>query len=210
MYARDVMSRPVVTVGTKSTLSEAISLLSELGFAALPVVDDLGRVVGVLSESDVLAAGAGRRGGPVEDVMTVPAEVVHPGSDVSAIAARMLTSRLRSMPVVEAGILVGIVARRDLLRALIRDDTALEAKVRALLDIYAGSRRQWSVDVTDGHAVVRGGFADSEEQHTIAALALTVEGIEHVDIDAEGATPTRYQAGSLAERLRQAADDTVG
>ncbi|WP_084520190.1 CBS domain-containing protein [Nocardia mexicana] len=210
MYARDVLSRPVVTVRPESTLSEAISLLTEHGFAALPVVDDTGHVVGMLSESDALAAGPGQRSGPVETLMTVPAEVAHPDSDVSAVAAHMLTSRLRSLPVVEAGILVGIVARRDLLRALARDDTDLEAKVRALLDIYAGSRRQWSIDVTDGHAVIRGAFADATEQHTIAALAMTVDGIGHVDIGAEGSAPTRHTAAPLAERLRRLADETIG
>ncbi|WP_280370017.1 CBS domain-containing protein [Nocardia wallacei] len=49
MYARDVLSRPVVTVRSETLLSEAISLLAEHGFAALPVVDDTYHVVGMLS-----------------------------------------------------------------------------------------------------------------------------------------------------------------
>ncbi|WP_280370019.1 CBS domain-containing protein [Nocardia wallacei] len=130
--------------------------------------------------------------------MKVPAEVVHPDSEVSAVATRMLTHHLRSMPVVEAGILVGIVARRDLLRALACDDDVLETKIRALLDIYAGSRRQWAIEVADGRALVRGGFADAAEQRTVSALALTVDGVVHVDIAADRPLPANPRSVQTA------------
>ncbi|MBF6470045.1 CBS domain-containing protein [Nocardia beijingensis] len=182
MRARDVLSRPVVTARPGTPLSEATALLTAHGFAALPVVDEQGRVVGMLSESDALAAGPGMPDETVEAAMSTPVEVVTPTTDTATIASRMLTGRLRSMPVVEAGLLVGIVSRRDLLRILLSDDATIDAKIRALLDDYAGSRRQWTIDVADGAVTVRGIFADTREQQLVAALARTVDGVEHVDV----------------------------
>ncbi|WP_067537130.1 CBS domain-containing protein [Nocardia crassostreae] len=182
MRARDVLSRPVVTVRPETLVHEAITLLTAHGFAALPVVDEDGRVVGIFSESDALGIGGHLETAVVQAVMTVPVEVVTPGTDTSAIAARMLTGGLPSVPVVEAGLLVGIVARRDLLRALIRDDATIEARIRALLDDYAGSRRLWTIDADDGRVTIRGLFADDTEQQVVAALARTVAGVHQVDL----------------------------
>ncbi|WP_043730448.1 CBS domain-containing protein [Nocardia asiatica] len=182
MYARDVLSRPVVTVRPETPLREATALLTAHGFAALPVVDEQGRVIGMLAESDALGAGPGMASATVGAVMSVPVEVITPGTDTSTIASRLLAGHLRSLPVVEAGLLVGIVSRRDLLRALISDDATLEAKIRVLLDEYAGSRRQWSIDVAEGAVTIRGIFADPSEQHVIAALAGTVDGVHDVEV----------------------------
>ncbi|MCP9618764.1 CBS domain-containing protein [Nocardia otitidiscaviarum] len=190
MYARDILTRPVVTVGPQVTVRAAVALLTGHGFAALPVVDDEGRVVGMFSESDALGVTSHLDTAVVEAVMAVPAEVVTPGTDISAIASRMLSGQLRSMPVVEHGLLVGIVARSDLLRALIRDETTVEARVRALLDDYAGSRRAWSIEVTDGQVVIRGLFADASEQSVVAALARTVAGVDRVELIDDAAVVT--------------------
>ncbi|WP_227999609.1 CBS domain-containing protein [Nocardia australiensis] len=209
MYTRDIFTRPVVTVGPETPLPQAVLLLTEHGFAALPVVDDADHVIGILSESDALSASDNRPTATVQSVMTIPAEVVEPGTDIATVAARMLTRRLRSMPVVEAGILVGIVARRDLLHALVRDNAAVEAKVRALLDNYAGSRRQWTIQVDDGRAVIRGMFADAAEQHTVSALALTVDEVTHAET-VTGPTPSaETTTPPLAEWLHRKADETI-
>ncbi|MFC9995235.1 CBS domain-containing protein [Nocardia sp. NPDC127526] len=192
MYARDILTRPVVVAHPGTPVREAISLLTEHGFAALPVVDDDGRVTGVFSESDALKVASHLDTAIVGAVMTKPVEVIHPGTDTATIAARMLGSGLRSLPVVEAGLLVGIVARRDVLRALIHDDAIIEARIRALLDDYAGSRRQWSLEVAEGAVTVRGAFADDTEQKVVAALARTVEGVRRVELAGEAvALPER-------------------
>ena len=179
MRARDVMSRPVVSVDTGATVLDAVTALTEHGFAAVPVVDDGDRVVGIFSESDGLRAGH-RRATPVTEVMTHPVEVTTPDADVAVIAERMLTGHLRSMPVVEEGLLVGMVARRDLLRTMVCTDDVVVANVRGLLDRYAGSRRHWDVVVTDGHVTVSGEFADVAERSLVGALARTVGGVADV------------------------------
>jgi CBS domain-containing protein len=191
MKARDVMSRPVLSIDRDTSVREAITLLTGHGFAAVPVVDDLGRVIGIFSETDavraaVLPAGAAHRvdhrDDPVSATMTTPVEVVSPGTDITTVAERMLAQRLHCVPVVEEGLLIGVVARRDLLRTLVRDDDVIAANVRALLDDYAGSRRQWNVGVMDGAVVIAGEFADEAERSVITALARTVAGVTGAEL----------------------------
>lgn len=184
MRARDIMSRPVVSVDTRSTVRDAVTALTEHGFAAVPVVDDGDRVVGIFSESDGLRAEH-RPEEPVTSAMTAPVEVTAPDTGVAVIAERMLAQRLRSLPVVEEGLLVGIVARRDLLRTMIRADDVITANVRALLDQYAGSRRHWEVAVHEGQVTVTGDFADTAERSLVGALVRTVGGVTGVTLKVE-------------------------
>ena len=188
MRARDIMSRPVVSVDIGSTVREAVVALTEHGFAAVPVVDETGHVVGIFSESDGLRAEK-RSVERVTSAMHTPVEVTAPDSDVATVAERMLASGLRSLPVVEEGLLVGIVARRDLLRTMVRGDDVITANVRGLLDRYAGSRRHWHVDVTDGQVTVKGDFADEAEKAIVAALARTVAGVSVVTLTVTAPAP---------------------
>lgn len=187
MRARDVMSRPVISVDTGATVLEAVTALTEHGFAAVPVVDDGDRVVGIFSESDGLRAEH-RRAAPVTVAMTTPVEVTSPDADVAVIAERMLAGHLRSVPVVAEGLLVGIVARRDLLRTMVCTDDVIVANVRGLLDRYAGSRGHWEVEVADGDVTVSGEFADVAERSLVGALVRTVGGTRNVVLRA--GTPT--------------------
>ncbi len=190
MLIRDVMTRPVVSVSPATALPDAIALLTEHRFSALPVVDDAGLVVGILSESDALRAGYENRSRQVTEMMSTPVAVIGPGDDVSIAAERMLADRLRCIPVVEMGLLIGVITRRDLLRTMIRDDEVIASKIRALLDDYAGSHRQWRVDVADGRVVVGGWFADDAEQRIVHALAQTIGGVRHTDVEATWGTAT--------------------
>jgi CBS domain-containing protein len=188
MRARDIMSRPVLSVGPDTTVRDGILRLTEKGFAALPVVDELGRVIGIFSESDAVRAtmttvdGSDHRDDPVSAVMTAPVEVVAPGADIVTVAERMLAGRLRCLPVVEEGLLIGVVARRDLLRTIVRDDDVIGANVRSLLDDYAGSRRHWDVEVTKGAVVISGEFADEAERAVVGALGRTAAGVTGVEL----------------------------
>ena len=185
MRTRDVMSRPVISVDTRTTVREAITVLTENGFAAVPVIDDGGRVVGIFSESDALRTDtAGNRDLPVTVAMATPVEVVGPASDLAIVAERMLARRLRCLSVVEEGLLIGVVARRDLLRTMVRDDDVIKGNVRRLLDDYAGSRRHWTVEVTDGEVTVSGDFGDEAERSIVAALTRTVPGVNEVVLTA--------------------------
>jgi CBS domain-containing protein len=184
MRARDVMSRPVISVDTGTSIREATTVLTEHGFAAVPVVDDVGHVVGIFSESDALRADArdAGRDEPVTSAMASPVEVVAPTAEVATVAERMLAQRLRCVPVVEEGFLIGVVSRRDLLRMLVRDDDVIEANLRHLLDDYAASRRNWTVEVQRGDVVISGDFADDAERAVVAALGRTIPGVSSVEL----------------------------
>ena len=186
--ARDVMTRPVVSVTADTPLRQVITVLTEHGFGALPVVDDEERAIGIVSESDALRAAAHAGAAPTAgDVMTSPVEVVSPDADISTIAEQMVAAHLRCIPVVDKAVLVGVVARRDLLRMLVRSDDVINAQVRSLLADYSGNRPRWSAEVSDGHVTVTGSFDDEAERRVVAALARTVPGVRGVELRTQAA-----------------------
>ncbi|MFD9894744.1 CBS domain-containing protein [Amycolatopsis sp. NPDC059027] len=187
MRAREIMSSPAVTTEPGTPVREAVALLVQHGFAGLPVVDEQNRVVGLFTEYDALR-GARRQervAVTVGDVMTSPVEVVSPETRVTEIGRRMLADRLRCLPVVADGVVVGVISRRDLLQPLVRHDDAIAAQLRALLTDYSGHRGRWSVEVVGGAVTVSGTFADEAERAVITALARTVPGVSEVDCRAE-------------------------
>ena len=186
MKARDIMTRPVVRVGPGTPVREAIVLLTEHCVAALPVVGEDDAVLGVFTEADALRSGVAGKG-PAPDVlvcsvMTSPAETVGLDTDVTEIARRMLGDRRRSIPVVDDGVLVGIVSRRDMLSPLVRQDDSIASHLNALLADYAGHRDRWTISVTGGLVTVRGAFHDEAERRVVTALTKTVHGVVGVEL----------------------------
>ena len=181
MRAVDIMTRPAVSVHPQTSVGEAVAVLSERGFAGLPVVDDNGRVVGIFTEADALngidSAGELR----VDAMMSTPVEVATPETHVTELARRMLADGLRCMPIVADGVLVGVVSRHDLLRPLVRSDDTIAAYVRALLDDYSNKRDHWHVAVSHGAVTISGAFTDEAERAVVAALARTVLGVTTVE-----------------------------
>ncbi|MET8846803.1 CBS domain-containing protein [Amycolatopsis sp. NPDC004625] len=194
MKARDVMTRPVVRVGPATPVREAIVLLTEHCVAALPVVGEDDAILGVFTEADALRSGVAGTG-PAPDVlvatvMTAPAETVGLDTDITEIARRMLGDRLRSIPVVDDGVLVGIVSRRDMLSPLVRQDDSIASHLNALLTDYCGHRDRWAVSVTGGMVTIRGAFTDEAERRVVTALAKTVHGVVGVELWEEAAVRT--------------------
>jgi CBS-domain-containing membrane protein len=135
MRAREIMTRSVVTVRTSDPAKAAAGLLAEHRITAMPVLDGTGRLVGMVSEADLLAHRVAhdprshlrRDGQPqadpahtVGEVMSRPVVSLEPDTDLATIAEVMLDRGLRSIPIVDGGRVVGIVSRRDLLRTLVR------------------------------------------------------------------------------------------
>ncbi|WP_037305848.1 CBS domain-containing protein [Amycolatopsis orientalis] len=178
MRASEIMTSPAVATTPTTSLREAVAVLTEKGFAGLPVVDDEGRVLGTFTEFDALRGiRAGGDGFTVGALMSTPVEVVSPSTDVVEIGRRMLADRLRCVPVVEEGVLVGVVSRRDLLRPLVRPDDAIAAQVHGLISDYAGHRPKWTVKVDGGYVSIDGEFRDEAERRVLDALARTVPGV---------------------------------
>jgi CBS-domain-containing membrane protein len=143
MLARDVMTKPVVTVRPDASVPEIARLLLDRHISAVPVVDGDGRVLGIVSEGDLirrpevagprrrswwlalLSGGAGdaaeyvkTHGGQASDVMTRPAVTVTEDTPAGDIARLLEERRIKRVPVVRQSKLVGIVSRADLLRGL--------------------------------------------------------------------------------------------
>jgi len=197
MRAKDVMSSPVHTVKQTTSVESAAQLITAKAVTALPVVDDTGRLVGMVSESDLLwhrvpsdptahmrrrpDTDPADRPGMVGEVMSPYTVTTRPDADLAEVAEQMLEHDVRSMPVLEGGAVVGIISRRDILRAMVRGDDVLTAEVQHRLDEYAGGHR-WTATVEGGVAHVSGEFDDDTEQGIVAVLARTVPGVAAVDM----------------------------
>jgi CBS domain-containing protein len=197
MLARDVMTAPVTTVTADTRVKQAAGLLASGGFTALPVVDAQGRLLGIVSEADLVRGRFPRdprslitaqrdvgqsptAAATVGEVMT--RDVVHaaPGTDVVDLVTTMLAQHVRSVPVVDdqpgGGPVVGIVTRRDLVHALARDDDAIAGAVRHRLEAYGGCDR-WTVDVQEGHVRIGDEHDDPTDRHVAVVLAQSVPGV---------------------------------
>ncbi|SHF11366.1 CBS domain-containing protein [Streptoalloteichus hindustanus] len=188
------MTRTVVTVDPAAPVKVAAAMLAAHGFSALPVVAEDDRLVGIVTEADVvrdqfpfdprgLVFGqplqVGTPPDTVGEVMTTPVCAMPPGTDIVDLARAMLEEHVRSIPIVEGSRVVGIVTRRDLVRVLARDDAAIAADVRHRLVIYGGFDR-WTVRVDNGVVSVEDEFDDPADRHVVTVLALAVPGVRDV------------------------------
>ncbi len=109
----------IVTCNTACTVRDAVALLSAKRIGALPVMDG-GQVAGIFSERDVVYQlqnhGPAMLDRPVREVMTSPAVTVDPRTDVLAALALMTRRRIRHLPVIDGGALVGFVSIGDLVK----------------------------------------------------------------------------------------------
>ncbi|MFB9905386.1 CBS domain-containing protein [Allokutzneria oryzae] len=200
MRARDIMTSPVICVRPETPVREAASVLTKNRFAALPVVDEDSRLVGIVAEADLIRdriptdprAHIWRADGDnvekeappgtVGEVMTKTVTVMTPSADVADIAERMVERHVRSVPIVDGPRLVGIVSRQDVLRTMVRTNDAVAADVRQRLCAYAGSWRSWEVEAADGVVTVRGELPDDDAKRVVVALAQSVPGVNRVHI----------------------------
>ncbi|MBW1832080.1 MAG: CBS domain-containing protein [Deltaproteobacteria bacterium] len=118
-----MVTKPVVFT-RETDLLDAVRVLVDRHISGAPVVDERGNLVGVLTERDFLKAALvagyhGERGGCVGDYMTRDVEAVNADDSLLDVAARFVETKYRRYPVMEDNRVVGVVARRDVLRAVI-------------------------------------------------------------------------------------------
>lgn len=125
---RDYMAASLVTFTAETDVLHAIHLLIEKGISGAPVVDNLGNIVGILSEKDCLkvaleASYHGQYGGRVADYMSPHVITVDADSSILEVAKMFLDAPYKRYPVVSDNRLVGQISRRDVLKAFeaIRD-----------------------------------------------------------------------------------------
>ena len=128
----EIMSRNVLTLREETTVSEAAAALIERRISGAPVTDAEGKLLGILSEEDLIGAYyeggkalAGQRIGACEVLGTplITRKVVSAREEtpVAEVAKRLMSLKIKRMPVIDAaGKVVGVVSRKDILKALVR------------------------------------------------------------------------------------------
>ena len=221
MKAMDVMVRDVVTVKPDDDVALAVRLLAEHDVSALPVVDDDDNVIGVISEADLLhreeigtekqrprwleavtpastlagefAKSHGRR---VEEVMSTDVVSASEDTPLADIATLLERHRIKRLPILRAGKLVGIVSRSNLIQALAssqvqtgaRSGAESDRKIRLeLLDRL--DHQSWT-DFGERNIIVSGGIVhlwglvgSADEHKALLALAEDVPGVVGVSVE---------------------------
>jgi CBS-domain-containing membrane protein len=198
---RDVMTTEVVTAEPSTPFKEIAARLAQHRISAVPVVDAGRRVLGIITEADLLlkqehpdpkadisliwtrrrrrerakaaAAVAGK-------LMTAPAATVAPTSTVTEAARRMHTAGVKRLPVVdETGRLVGIVSRADLLKVFTRPDEAIRSQIisEVIVGDFMMDPSRFFIDVDDGVVLLQG---KTERSSLIPYLVRAVHHVEGV------------------------------
>ncbi|MET9392930.1 CBS domain-containing protein [Streptomyces sp. NPDC006624] len=202
----DLMTHGVVRVHQDAPFKDIVRLLAENEVTALPVVDDLGHPVGVVSEADLLRTIAERPdpavpppltytvdGAPEPDsalvageLMSAPAVCARPEWTVVE-AARLMDARgVKRLPVVdETERLVGIVSRGDLLRVFLRRDDALRDEIAGdvLVRTLGLAPSDVTVEVREGRVVLKGRVDSERLIPVVERLCRGVDGVVSVEAD---------------------------
>ncbi len=226
MRAMDVMTTNVITVGPDTSVQEVARILSERGISGVPVVDGDNRLIGILSEGDLLhrvetgterrPARTGRRrswwldtigsdeelardyvkshGRTAKDVMTPEVISVSDTTELAEIATLLETKRIKRVPVVKDGKLVGIVSRANLVRALaaagsqLTTDTAVDDRTmrEKLLAELKGQEwvHTWAADIIVRDRIVHLWVSDDrrpEERQAMRVAAENIPGVQGVE-----------------------------
>ncbi len=118
LKAMDIMEKNVITIGPEVTLDKAIQRLLENKISGMPVVDDNGKILGVISEKDILnfVFCGYLHNTKVSEVMTENFVHFAPETRIEKIAVAISKYQFRRVPIVKDGTVVGIVSRRDIIR----------------------------------------------------------------------------------------------
>ncbi|ARF53372.1 CBS domain-containing protein [Streptomyces gilvosporeus] len=201
----DVMTQTVVAVGQEARFKEIVETMEQWKVSALPVLAGEGRVIGVVSEADLLPKEEFRESDPdrleqlrrLDDVrkagaltagelMSTPALTVHAGDTLAQAARTMACKSVKRLPVVDSeGLLQGIVSRSDLLKVFLRSDEDLAAEIRTEVvgRLFAGAAEEMSVGVTDGVVTLSGRIGNTSLIPVAARLVRAVEGVVDVRFD---------------------------
>ncbi len=206
MRAREVMSTPVVTVRPEASLKEVAEKMAAHRVSGVPVVDAASRLLGIISESDVLAkleygekgrgllglldrltqaAGAGRKlqAHTAADLMTTRVISAGPQASFRELLHLMTIHDVNRLPIVENGRVIGIVTRADILRMMTRPDAAItkDARWRLLNDLWIDTDAL-NITTRGGIVTISGEVGTRSEAELVTHWVATTEGV--VDVDA--------------------------
>lgn len=201
----DVMTHTVAAVGRRAPFKEIVQLMQDWQVSALPVIEGEGRVVGVVSEADLLTKQELRDSPdarylqlrqPVDvakaeastagDLMSSPALTVRANATLAEAARIMARGGVKRLPVVdETGLLEGVVSRADLLKVFLRDDEDIAEEIRREIVSYLlpPPSSAIQVEVADGVVTLTGRIRDTALVPVAARLVRSVEGVVDVQFD---------------------------
>ena len=205
MKVGDIMAAKVVSVRPETPYKAALELLVRSDVSGLPVIDETGQLVGIVTEADLVAKEAftvqRRRalatfvdvliapewvkksdGKVVAEFMTKDVSVCEPGDDPREVARRMLERRVKRMPVVQSGEVVGIVTRNDILSIFARPDDEIAADVRTVLSSHPNRPDDFHVDssVDGGIVTLTGDVHYGCDEPVLTSLVRDVDGVINV------------------------------
>ncbi|OIK27886.1 CBS domain-containing protein [Streptomyces malaysiense] len=197
------MTRAAVAVGRTALFKDIVARMEQWNVSALPVLEGDGRVVGVVSEADLLPKEEFRDSDPdrttqrrrlgdlakaggvsAEDLMSTPAVTVHADATLAEAARIMALKRVKRLPVVTAeGVLEGVVSRGDLLKVFLREDRELADEIRReVLDVlFPAPVEPVHVVVVDGVVTLTGKVTDGTRIPLAVRMVRGVEGVVGVD-----------------------------
>ncbi|MEV8550189.1 CBS domain-containing protein [Streptomyces glaucescens] len=199
----DVMTHTVVAVGRDASFKEIVELMRQWRVSALPVLAGEGRVIGVVSEADLLPKEEFRDSDPdrftqmrrlpdlakagaltAGELMSTPAVTVHADATLAQAARVMAQRQVKRLPVVNGeGLLEGVVSRGDLLKVFLRsdDDIAEEVRREIVAALFPPPLPRVRVDVSDGVVTLTGRVGNTALVPVAARLARAVEGVVDVE-----------------------------
>ncbi|MEU1462814.1 CBS domain-containing protein [Streptomyces sp. NPDC005727] len=208
----DVMTRTVVALRTGAAFKEIVRAMQEWRVSALPVLDADGRVVGVVSEADLLPKEEYREGDPdrsaqvrhladlrkadavtAAELMTSPAVTVPPEAAIAHAARVMARRGVKRLPVVgHDGTLKGVVSRSDLLKVFLRtdEDIAEDVDREVVVRLFGTAQAPVRVEVRDGVVTLTGRVHDTVLVPLATLLARSVPGV--VDVRCALTGPRRH------------------
>jgi CBS domain-containing protein len=204
----DVMTHTVAAIGRKANFKEIVQLMEQWKVSALPVLEGEGRVIGVVSEADLLPKEEFRDSDPdrytqlrrlsdlakagavtAEDLMTAPAVTVRANATLAQAARTMAHAKVKRLPVVDdMGLLEGVVSRGDLLKVFLRDDEDIAEEVRreVVSYLFRAPLSPVRVQVHDGVVNLAGRVRDTSLVPVAARLVRAVEGVVDVEFELTG------------------------
>ncbi|WP_405443196.1 CBS domain-containing protein [Streptomyces avidinii] len=199
----DVMTHTAVAIGREASYKEIVELMDEWKVSAVPVLEGEGRVVGVVSEADLLPKEEFRRDDPrlpdqleeaskaggvlAEELMSTPAVTVHPDATLAEAAQIMARKHVKRLPVVNGvGMLEGVVSRSDLLKVFLRTDEEIEEEIRDAVLAELAPPVHLQASVKDGVVTLRGSLRNHALVPLVARAIRAVEGVVEVQMELEG------------------------
>jgi CBS domain-containing protein len=204
----DVMTRAVVAAHEGAVFKEIVSSMARNRISAVPVVDDERKVVGVVSESDLMAhmADDGSRGirphrtervkahaSTAAQLMTSPAITTRSHATIVEAARVAARAKVRHLPVVDSdGVLVGIISRRDLLQVFLREDEEIKEEVERYARTMHLDRSALTIDVTEGVVTLAGKLDRALQVGKLVNHVRGVSGVVDVDNQLTARFDDRY------------------